>query len=876
MMPQNTVKYRKDYLPPDYLIDTVELCFEISEEQTVVSSILTVRRSSKINNNVPLVLHGEHQELKSISLNGKALNKSEYRLTATDLSINVVPAEFTLAIQSIIKPQLNTALEGLYKSQDMFCTQCEPNGFRRITYYLDRPDVMASFTTKIIADKSQYPILLSNGNKIESGELDNNKHFAVWHDPFKKPSYLFALVAGDLAVLKDHFSTASGKSVSLEIYSRKPDIEKCQYAMDALKQAMRWDETQFGREYDLDIYMIVAVSDFNMGAMENKGLNLFNTKYVLVNPLTSTDLDYQNVQAVIGHEYFHNWTGNRITCRDWFQLSLKEGLTVFRDEEFTADHHSRTVKRIEDVKVIRSSQFAEDASPMAHPIRPDSYIEMNNFYTATVYNKGAEVIRMQQTILGKDKFRKAMDLYFEKFDGQAVTCDDFVSCMEAAGAIDLEQFKLWYSQAGTPCIKVRDHYDASQKTYSLHIEQSCPPTLGQAQKQAFDIPIKVGLLNSKGKDLMVEYNGIMAKEHVLRLNHSELDFTFREVPEAPVPSLLRDFSAPVKLDYPYTDEQLLFLFAHDSNEFNRWDAGQTMATRILLNLLKAEQNQESYQVPKNFIDAIHQVLRSSNLDKSLVAEMLILPSEKTLAEMMNLIDVDAIHQARESLLNTISKSLQDALFHAYNHLQLPGHYQIDKTSIAMRRLKNVCLSYLVQTEHPQLIRLCQTQFTQGNNMTDQLAALNCLANVSDANIRTDALDKFYQQWQHEALVVDKWLSIQASTKHSDTLTHVESLLAHPAFDYKNPNKVYALLNSFTANQAQFHRKDGKGYMLIVEQIKILDKINPLVAARLARSLMSFKRYDADRQALMKKALEEIAQIKNLSKDVYEIVQKSLG
>jgi aminopeptidase N len=513
---------------------------------------------------------------------------------------------------------------------------------------------------------------------------------------------------------------------------------------------------------------------------------------------------------------------------------------------------------------------------MAHPVRPDSYIEMNNFYTVTVYNKGAEVIRMQQTILGKEKFRRGMDLYFERFDGQAVTCDDFVSCMESASAMDLGQFKLWYSQAGTPSLKISDRYDDATKTYSLKIEQFCPATLGQAQKEPFDIPVKVGLLDKKGHDLKVEYNGTIASEHVLRLNHAEHSFIFREVTEQPVPSLLRDFSAPVKLDYAYTDDQLLFLFAHDSNEFNRWDAGQKMATRILLNLVKAQQTQEPYEVPKSFLDAIHQVLRSSNMDKALVAEMLTLPSEKTLSEMMSVIDVDAIHQARETLLSKIGKSLQDAIFHAYNHLQLPGHYQIDKSSVSMRRLKNVCLAYLVQTEHPQLIRLCQTQFIQGNNMTDQLAALNALANVKDANIRTEALDKFYQQWQHETLVVDKWLSIQASTKHSDTLTHVESLLNHPAFDYKNPNKVYALLNSFTANQAQFHRKDGKGYALMTEQIKILDKINPLVAARLARSLMNFKRYDEHRQALMKKALEEISQIKNLSKDVYEIVQKSLG
>jgi len=875
MAEQNKIKYRKDYQAPHYLIDSVHLTVEIEEAHTIVTSKLVIKRAPKANANEPLVLNGEHQELKSLSLNDKLLAKSHYKLNATELSIPDVPQHFTLTVVSLIKPQLNTALEGLYKSQDMYCTQCEPNGFRRITYYLDRPDVMASFTTKIIANKAQFPVLLSNGNKIESGELDSNKHYAIWHDPFKKPSYLFALVAGDLAVLKDNYITASGRSVTLEIYARKPDIEKCQYAMEALKQAMRWDEVNYGREYDLDIYMIVAVADFNMGAMENKGLNLFNTKYVLSNPLTSTDLDYQNIQAVIGHEYFHNWTGNRITCRDWFQLSLKEGLTVFRDEEFTADHHSRAVKRIEDVKVIRSSQFAEDASPMAHPIRPDSYLEMNNFYTVTVYNKGAEVIRMQQTILGREGFRKGMDLYFNKFDGQAVTCDDFVSCMENANSVDLEQFRLWYSQAGTPSITVRDKYDASKKTYTLHIEQTCPNAPGQSQNAAFDIPIKVGLLGKNGHDLKIEYNGKLETNHVLRLTDKEHNFVFKNVADQPVPSLLRDFSAPVKLSYPYSDEQLQFLFAHDSNEFNRWESGQAMASRILMNAIKARQIKCDYQAPSSFIDAIHYILRSSNLDKSLVAEAISLPSERALAEMMSPIDVEGIHAAREELLTKVAKTLQDAFFHAYNHLQIPGHYQIDRTSIAMRRLRNTCLGYLVQTEHPQLIKLCQNQFTQANNMTDQIAALNCLANVSDANIRLETMEKFYQQWQHEALVVDKWFSIQASTKHRDTLTHVESLLNHPAFDYKNPNKVYALLNSFTANQAQFHRADGRGYKLIVEQIKILDKINPLVAARLTRSLMSWKRYDETRQQHMHKSLESIASLKNLSNDVYEIVKKSL-
>lgn len=876
MSTQNTVKYRKDYQAPDYVADSIKLTVEIDENQTRVCNELSIRRASKAKSELPLILNGEHQELVSVELNGKALKKSQYKLSSTELSISDVPAEFTLKIESIIKPQLNTALEGLYKSQDMFCTQCEPHGFRRISYYLDRPDVMASFTTKIIADKTRYPVLLSNGNKIDSGELDNNRHFAIWHDPFKKPSYLFALVAGDLAVVKDHFVTASGRTVALEIYARKPDIEKCQYALEALKQAMRWDEAQYGREYDLDVYMIVAVSDFNMGAMENKGLNIFNTKYVLVNPLTSTDMDYQNVQMVIGHEYFHNWTGNRITCRDWFQLSLKEGLTVFRDQEFTADHHSRAVKRIEDVKLMRSAQFAEDSSPMAHPVRPDSYIEMNNFYTVTVYDKGAEVIRMQETILGKAGFRKGMDMYFDKFDGQAVTCDDFVACMEQANSVELEQFRLWYSQAGTPSITVKDKYDSGKKTYSLHIEQSCPATPGQPKKLPFDIPIKLGLVGKNGQDLMVEHNGKTASQHIIRLTDTEHNFIFKNVHEKPVPSILRDFSAPVKVDYPYSDDQLLFLFAHDSNDFNRWDAGQTMASRILLNQIKARQEGSNYEVPASFIEAIKQMIKSTNIDKSLVAEAISLPSERTIAEMMSIIDVDAIHFAREELLSKIGRSLQDIIFHAYNHLQVPGHYQVDKTSVAMRRLRNTCLTYLMQTEHPQLIKLCQTQFSTANNMTDQLAALNCLANVSDANIRTEALEKFYSQWQHDALVIDKWLAIQASTKHSDTLAHVKGLLSHPAFDYKNPNKVYALLNSFTANQAQFHRKDGKGYKLIVEQITMLDKINPLVSARLARSLMSWKRYDEKRQHLMQAALEEIAGIKNLSKDVYEIVKKSLS
>lgn len=875
-MLETTVKYRKDYQAPDYAITATRLTVEITDAKTVVISDLDMQRLTCANDTAPLVLDGEQQTLLSIKLNDNLLPPHEYQLTEHHLTLNNLPNSFTLSISSEIHPETNTSLEGLFKSQDMYCTQCEAHGFRRITYYLDRPDVLSTFTCKIIADRSLYPVLLSNGNKIGAGQLDQNRHYAVWHDPFRKPCYLFALVAGDLAVLKDEYVTASGRPVALEIYTAHQDIAKCQYAMKALKQAMRWDEERFGREYDLDIYMIVAASDFNMGAMENKGLNIFNTKYVLADSATSTDLDFQNVQAVIGHEYFHNWTGNRVTCRDWFQLSLKEGLTVFRDQEFTSDHHSRAVKRIEDVKIIRGQQFAEDASPMSHPIRPESYIEMNNFYTVTVYNKGAEVIRMQYTLLGAEGFCRGMDLYFQRHDGQAVTCDDFVTAMADANHVDLTQFRLWYAQAGTPELIVKDHYDPITKTYTLTIQQRCAPSAGQLIKLPFHIPIKVGLISLTGAALNVKYQDKLTETHLLELREPEQQFVFEEVTQAPIPSLLRDFSAPVKLDYAYSEAQLQILSACDSNPFNRWDAGQTLAARLILQLTDAIQAGRPLRLPAAFIDVIKATLLAADLDKALIAKAITLPNERILGEIVSTIDPLSLHQAREFVLNELAINLKDLFSEIYQQNHETAPYAIDRTASAKRRLKNACLSYLMQGSESSAITLCQTQFAHANNMTDQLAALQLLANCRDSKACDTALASFYQQWQNEALVLDKWLMVQSTSKRSDTLARVETLLTHPAFDYKNPNKVYALLMSFSQNIPHFHAVDGSGYQLMETAIAKLDALNPQVAARLVRSLMNWRRYHQPQQQAMKRSLAALAQRPKLSKDVYEIVSKSLS
>lgn len=858
--------YLKNYQAPAYLIDEVNLEFQLEENVTLLKSLLSVRRDPLSDaSHTELHLVGDGLTLVSVKLNNKNLTADEFDATPDTLTIFSVPQTFTLEITTTLAPQANTALSGLYKSSGNFCTQCEAEGFRRMTYFLDRPDVMARYTTKIIADEKRYPVLLSNGNLMESGKLSDGKHWVVWQDPFKKPSYLFALVAGDLEWVEDFFVTCSGRRVVLRIYVEKGNQDKCACAMAAVKKAMRWDEEHYGREYDLDIYMIVAVSDFNMGAMENKGLNIFNTKYILTTPETATDLDFIHTEGVIAHEYFHNWTGNRITCRDWFQLSLKEGLTIFRDQSFTADTTSKTVARILDVNELRVTQFPEDAGPLAHPVRPESYIEINNFYTSTIYNKGSEVIGMIKTIVGDALFKAGMDLYFNRHDGQAVTIEDFVRAHEDASGVDLQQFRLWYSQAGTPILEIDDHYDAAQRTYTLKIKQICPPTPEQPTKKPMHIPVKMGLLDEAGRELAHD---------LLHVKHAENEFTFTNIASKPIPSLLRSFSAPVKIKYPYSDKHLALLFQHDTDLFNRWEAGQQYAIHLILQLVAAYQQRKELVVPPEFIAAYQYVLDTLQEDKWLLSEMLTLPSEKYLAEQMIVIDVDAIHAARECVLQAIAQQLHQPLLDLYRQLHEVGKaYEFTMPEVGKRYLKNICLFYLTMQGHADLA-MQQFSGALAQNMTDTIGALRPLVNQEN-NHRATALDAFYQQWQHNALVVDKWFGLQASSKLPDTLQRVKALLKHEAFDIKNPNKVYALIGAFGNNAIHFHAKSGEGYRLLADVVLQLNALNPQIAARMVKPLTDWKRHDAVRQPLMREQLELLAGNKQLSSDVFELVTKSL-
>ena len=870
--------YRKDYTAPAYLIERVELHFELGEDFTDVRAQLTVKQVDAAQ---PLVLAGRELELLALHCDGEVLATTRYQVDSDSLTIHDLPDTCTLALKTRIYPQLNTSLEGLYQSSGNFCTQCEAEGFRKITYMLDRPDVMAVYTTTLVADKQRYPVLLANGNLQQSGDLADGRHYATWHDPYKKPSYLFAIVAGDLRYVEDFFTTRSGREVTLCIYVESEHIDQCDHAMQSLKKSMAWDEQVFGLEYDLDIYMIVAVSDFNMGAMENKGLNIFNTKYVLAKQDTATDSDYTGVEAVIAHEYFHNWTGNRVTCRDWFQLSLKEGLTVFRDQEFSADRGSRGVKRIDDVRLLRSAQFAEDAGPMAHPVRPDEYMEINNFYTVTIYNKGAEVVRLQHTLLGAQGFRRGMDLYFQRHDGQAVTCDDFVAAMADANNVDLAQFKRWYSQAGTPELTVERDYDAATESYTLTIKQSCPATPGQATKQPFHIPVRMGLLDQQGNELALQLDGENAATgttRVLELRQAEQQYQFINVAEPPVPSLLRGFSAPVKLHIDYSDDELMFLLAHDSDDFNRWEAGQQLAIRTLLKLVEQYQQNEAptKEAVAAFCAAYRQALVSTK-DQALLAQILTLPSETYLADQMAIADVDNIHAAREYLRQTLANSLQDELHEIYQTAHAPNTpYSLEPEAIGQRALKNVCLDYLSQRDDSELLALCVQQLQTANNMTDELGALRVLSN-RDCPERITALADFYQRWQHEALVVDKWFALQAMAKLPGTLDHIKTLLDHPAFSIKNPNKVRALIGTFShANPRHFHAANGNGYAFLAEQVMALNELNPQVAARLVSAFNRWRKYDSHRQNLMQAQLQRIAATPALSPDVYEITSKSLA
>ncbi|WP_413465240.1 aminopeptidase N [Plesiomonas shigelloides] len=868
MQTEPQAKYRKDYRAPDYTITDVALDFDLSADDTVVTAVShLVRQGEHVQ---PLVLNGEGLTLVSVAVNGQPV--TDYQQDSHSLTINGLPAECELTIITRFSPAKNTALSGLYQSGEALCTQCEAEGFRRITYFLDRPDVLARYQTKITADKARYPYLLSNGNRVARGELADGRHWMQWSDPFPKPSYLFALVAGDFDVLRDTFTTRSGRDVALELYVDRGNLDRADWAMESLKQSMRWDENRFGLEYDLDIYMIVAVDFFNMGAMENKGLNVFNSKFVLAKAETATDTDYLDIERVIGHEYFHNWTGNRVTCRDWFQLSLKEGLTVFRDQEFSSDLGSRAVNRINNVRVMRGAQFAEDASPMAHPIRPDKVIEMNNFYTVTVYEKGSEVIRMMHTLLGEEAFQAGMRLYFERHDGSAATCEDFVKAMEDASGIDLTQFRRWYSQAGTPQLQVRDEYDAKQQVYRLHVRQSTPPTPEQTEKLALHIPLDIELYAEDGAVIPLQSGG-QAVSSVLNVTEPEQTFVFEKVPQAPVISLLREFSAPVKLDYPYTDKQLTFLMAHARNDFARWDAAQMLIGKyVRLNVANWLAG-NALELPIEVVDAFRAVLLDEQLDPALAALILTLPKETELAELFDLIDPDAIRAVREFIRDELVLELNDELRAVYQAHVLP-EYRVEHADIARRALRNTCLSYLAFAEGADA--LVRRQYEQADNMTDTLAALSAAVSA-ELPCRDNLMQHFADKWQHDGLVMDKCFMLQATSPAANVLENVKALMQHPSFSLANPNRTRSLIGAFASgNPSAFHAKDGSGYRFLTDVLVELNSRNPQVASRLIEPLIRLGRYDAERQQLMREQLLRLQKLDNLARDLFEKITKSLG
>jgi aminopeptidase N len=864
----------EDYTPPAFLIDTVDLDIELFEDHARVRSRLSLSRNpDAVDPRAPLILDAEDLEFESAALDGAKLAAGDYALDDAHLTVAKVPSRFILETACRFQPHKNTTLMGLYAAESGYFTQCEAEGFRRITYFVDRPDVMAKYAVTIHADRGKYPVLLSNGNRVGKGEEPGGRHWATWRDPFPKPCYLFAAVAAKLDKLEDDFVTRSGRRVRLAIYVDPGKLDQCAFAMEALKRAMKWDEDVFGLEVDLDNYSIVAVGDFNMGAMENKGLNVFNTKYVLARPDIATDADYIAIDRVIAHEYFHNWTGNRVTCRDWFQLSLKEGLTVFRDQEFGADMYSRPVERIREVRGLRSGQFAEDAGPMAHPVRPASYMEINNFYTSTVYEKGAEVVRMIRTLIGASAFRKGMDLYFARHDGQAVTCDDFLRAMADASGADLSQFGLWYAQAGTPVLDIETEHDAARGRYALTARQSCPPTPGQDKKLPFHIPLAVGLVAPDGRDMLAEGT------RVLSLRRPEERLVFDGIAALrdtkPVPSLARDFSAPVIIRYDYSEAELALLAAHDTDPFNRWEAGQRLALRIILRGVEAVRSGRGIELAGTFVAAISRVLEDAPRDPAFAAEMLALPPESYIAEQMATVDPDAIHAVRDEVRRRLALALKNELLDVYREYAALGPYSPDAPSAGRRALRNAALGFLMELDEPGVRALCVKQFETADNMTDSLAALARLAN-SDCPERVPALEAFHHRWKDEPLVVDKWLAVQSGSRLPAALADTQRLMAHPAFNIRNPNKVYALIGAFRGNQVRFHAADGSGYAFLADQVVALDAINPQVAARMARAFDRWKKFDAGRQAHARAALERIRDAKGVSKGVLEIASRALA
>ncbi len=859
-------KYRKDYQAPSHTITDIDLTFDLYDNDTIVTALSKVVQKGE---SPTLELDGEGLELRSVKVDGE--DWAHHEVKEASLVLSDLPAEFELEIITKIDPEANTALEGLYKSGGAFCTQCEAEGFRRITYYLDRPDVLAKYTTKVIADKATYPYLLSNGNRIAQGEAENGRHWVQWQDPHPKPAYLFALVAGDFDVLRYKYTTMSGRNVDLEIFVDKGNLDRAGHAMTSLINSMKWDEERFGLEYDLDIYMIVAVDFFNMGAMENKGLNIFNSKFVLANDQTATDRDYLGIEAVIGHEYFHNWTGNRVTCRDWFQLSLKEGLTVFRDQEFSSDLGSRAVNRIDNVRIIRGPQFAEDASPMSHPIRPNKVIEMNNFYTLTVYEKGSEVIRMYHTLLGEEGFQKGMKLYFERHDGTAATCEDFVSAMEDATGVDLKQFRLWYSQSGTPTLRVNSEYNAEAKTYALTVEQFTEATQDQAEKQALHIPFDIELYDSKGQIIPLIING-ESVHNVLDIKQDKQTFVFENVVEQPVPSLLREFSAPVKLEYDYSDAELIFLMKHATNDFARWDASQMLLAKYIRQNVTNVQTGSEVQLSEDLIDAFRGVLLDENLEPAFIAQVFSLPSINEITGWYKQIDVDAVDTVLNSITVSLSAALEDELSATYHTLK-QAEYTIDHAAIGKRALRNQCLQFLAHTDKGNT--LVKAQYEAANNMTDTIAAMSA-ANSAQLECREELMADYSDKWKHDGLVMDKWFALQGTNPAEDALEKVKATMNHEAFSLKNPNRTRSLIGSFlAANPVRFHDKSGSGYQFAGEILRQLNDSNPQVASRMIDPLLKFRKYDEARQAMIRAELEKLKAMDNLAKDLFEKVTKAL-
>jgi aminopeptidase N len=874
-------KRRLEYRPPAFLVDTLHLAFDLDPEATEVTATLAYRRNpgaAAQDRAAPLVLDGEQQEDVRVEIDGRAVPARDLKLGPRQLTLEHAPDRGVLTIRSRIAPARNVALEGLYLSAGVFCTQCEPEGFRRITYFPDRPDVLTQYTVTMRAERARYPVLLSNGNLVESGSLGEGRHYATWRDPFRKPSYLFAAVAGDLAALRDTFTTASGRTVELRIYSTRENLPRCHHAMASLKRAMRWDEERFGREYDLDTFMIFCADDFNMGAMENKGLNIFNSRLVLADPAVATDADFNAIEGVIGHEYFHNWTGNRVTCRDWFQLSLKEGLTVFRDQEFSSDMASRAVERIAAVEYLRREQFAEDAGPMAHPVRPDEYQEINNFYTSTVYEKGAEVIRMQHTLLGGDAFRRGMDLYFQRFDGQAVTCDDFVQAMQDASGTDLAQFRRWYAQAGTPVVSARGHYDARNRTYTLELAQRTAPTPGQPRKLPFHVPVRVGLVGPDGRDLPLRLAGETADARptrVLSLTEPAQAFRFVDVPVRPVPSLLRGFSAPVKLEVEYSEADLILLATHDSDPVNRWDAAQRTFTNAILRLAHAARTGQPLLLPDSVVTLAGRLLADEASDPALIALGLSLPDPAYVAALEPVLDVNGVTLAWRTVQRELAVRHRAAFERVEATRRPAGAYSPAPEHVALRSLANASLRYLGAIDDAPARRLARDRYARAGNMTDAIAALAAVKDSASAE-RDDLYAQFEARWRDEPLVLDKWFALQARSQRDDALARVRALLAHPRFNARNPNRVRSLVGAFAlGNFARFHAPDGAGYEFTAEQVLSLDPANPQLASALAGAFNLWKRFAEPRRSAMQRALNRIARAPGLSPDVREVVTRTL-